>query len=125
MLGVLFSFVISLLSASFEGPATTTDLLSSTFTQSVMSEASAFSPSFVYVVEPSSPVTVNAASSSAANTGSVRRSAADIVGASRVVAVVPRADLTADLTAFNETVAPDVASIPSISLAVFPVNLLK
>ena len=128
MLGVLFSFVISLiliLSASFEGPATTTDLLSPTFTQSVMSEASAFSPFFVYVVEPSSPVTVNAASSSAANTGSVRRSAASIVGAARVVAVVPRADLTADLTAFNETVAPDVASIPSISLAVFPLNLLK
>jgi hypothetical protein len=130
MLGVSFSFVISLiliLSASFEGPATTTDLLSSTFTQSVMSEASAFSPFFVYVVEPSSPVTVNAASSSAANTRSVRRSAASIVGAARVA--IPEfplsADLTADLTAFNETVAPDVASIPSISLAVFPVNLLK
>ena len=125
MLGVLFSFVISLiliLRSAFEGPATTTDLLSSTFTQSVMSEASAFSPSFVYVVEPSSPVTVNAASSSAANTGSVRRSAADIVGASRVVAVVPRADLTADLIAFEATVAPDIASTLSTLSAVFPVK---
>ena len=84
MLGVSFSFVISLiliLSASFEGPATTTALSSPTGSHVVISEESAFSPSFVYVVEPSSPVTVNAASSSAENTGSVRRSAASIVGA--------------------------------------------
>ena len=111
MLGVelLLSSVMSLISterSSFEGPATTTALSSPTGSHVVMSEESASSPSFVYVVEPSSPSTVNAASSSAANTGSVRRSAADIVGASRIVGASSFAFLRAVFIACDETVAP-------------------